>query len=162
VKRERTSELRLRAAVVKDGAEICALFLASFRDALPSLPKIHSDEETLRWISDTLIPTSVVWVAKSDGGLIGFFALKGEELEHLYIHPEHFRRGAGSRLLAKARALSPERLHLFTFQRNSRARAFYETHGFVASEFNDGSRNEEDEPDVKYVWTRVPVAPPHK
>jgi len=69
------------------------LFLASFPDALPYLPKIHSDEETLRWIVDTLTPTSVVWIADSGGRVLGFFALKGEELEHLQIHPEHFRRG---------------------------------------------------------------------
>jgi GNAT superfamily N-acetyltransferase len=150
VTHEPMSELTLRAAVVQDGAAIGALFLASRRDALPYLPELHSDEETLRWIVGTLIPTRIVWVAESGESIVGFFALKGEELEHLYIHPEYFRRGVGQQLLAKARELSPERLHLFTFQRNSRARAFYEAHGFVATEFSDGSRNEEHEPDVKY------------
>ena len=33
-----------------------------------------------------------------------------------------------------------------------RSPRFYEARGFVASEFNDGSRNEEREPDVRYVW----------
>ena len=33
-----------------------------------------------------------------------------------------------------------------------RARQFYEARGFIASEFTDGSRNEEREPDVLYVW----------
>ncbi len=148
-----TSELKLRAAVVQDGVAICALFLASFRDALPYLPRLHSDEEALRWIVDILIPSSAVWVAESGGRIVGFFALKVEELEQLYVHPEYFRRGVGQQLLAKARELSPERLHLFTFQRNTRARAFYEAHGFIATEFSDGSRNEEHEPDVKYGWT---------
>lgn len=94
--------------------------------------------------------------------MVGFFALKGEGLEQLYIHPEYFRRGVGQQLLAKARALSPERLHLFTFQRNSRARAFYEAHGFTATEFSDGSRNEEHESDEKYEWTRISGAAPYK
>ncbi len=159
---ERMSDLKLRAAVVRDGAAIGALFLASLRDALPYLPRLHSDEETLRWIVDTLLPGSMVWVAESGGRIVGFFALKGEELEQLYIHPEYFRRGVGQQLLAKARELSPERLHLFTFQRNTRARAFYEAHGFMATVFSDGSRNEEHEPDVKYEWTRASVVPPHK
>lgn len=39
------------------------------------------------------------------------------------------------------------------FQRNTGARAFYERHGFVAVDFNDGSRNEEKEPDATYRWT---------
>ncbi|MGO9268517.1 MAG: N-acetyltransferase family protein [Candidatus Binataceae bacterium] len=156
------SELRLRAAVVQDGAAIGALFLASRRDALPYLPKLHSDEEALRWIVDILIPTRMVWVAESVGRVVGFLAMKGEELEHLYVHPEYFRRGVGQQLLAKARELSPQRLHLLTFQRNSRARAFYEAHGFIATAFSDGSRNEEHEPDVKYEWTPASVVPPHK
>lgn len=44
-------------------------------------------------------------------------------------------------------------LSLYTFQRNSAARAFYEGHGFVAEAYDDGSRNEEKEPDVLYRWT---------
>jgi hypothetical protein len=35
------------------------------------------------------------------------------------------------------------------------ARRFYETRGFVASEFNDGSHNEERKPDGLYKGDRV-------
>ena len=154
------SGLRLRTAVVADGAEICAVYLASRRDALPYLPELHSDEATLRWIVNDLLLTSVVRIAETDGRIAGFLALKSEEIDHLYVHPDYYRRGVGRQLLTEARALSPERLHLFAFQRNSRARAFYEAHGFVATEFNDGSRSEEREPDVKYVWTRTSIAVP--
>ena len=31
---------------------------------------------------------------------------------------------------------------------------------FVATEFNDGSRNEEHEPDAMYQWTRAAIAEP--
>ncbi|WP_298279395.1 hypothetical protein [uncultured Bradyrhizobium sp.] len=48
-----------------------------------------------------------------------------------------------------------DRRQLWTFQRNARARRFYEARGFVAVEQTDGSRNEEQEPDVRYLWTRV-------
>ena len=157
---DRMSGLRLRAAVVADGAEICAVYLASRRDALPYLPELHSDEAMLRWIMDGLLPNSIVRIAEADGRIAGFLALKSTEIDHLYVHPDYYRRGVGRQLLAEARALSPERLHLFTFQRNSRARALYEAHGFVAIDFNDGSRNEEREPDVKYVWTRTSIAAP--
>ena len=43
-------------------------------------------------------------------------------------------------------------LQLWTFQRNAVARHFYERHGFRAAELTDGARNEEVEPDVRYVW----------
>ncbi|MYR86851.1 GNAT family N-acetyltransferase, partial [Streptomyces sp. SID685] len=61
--------------------------------------------------------------------------------------------GIGTALLETVRQASPEELSLHCFQRNTDARAFYERHGFTAGEFNDGSRNEENEPDVTYHWT---------
>lgn len=80
-------------------------------------------------------------------------AVEGTEFEHLYLRPDVRRRGIGSLLLAKAREISPEELTLHVLQRNTDARAFYERHGFTAGDFNDGSRNEEKEPDVLYRWT---------
>jgi GNAT superfamily N-acetyltransferase len=64
--------------------------------------------------------------------------IDGEYLDHLYVRPEAQRCGVGSALLHKARSLSPRRLALVTFQRNSSARAFYEKHGFRPSRFTTG------------------------
>lgn len=50
--------------------------------------------------------------------------------------------------------MSPDRLTLRVFTRNTDARAFYERHGFRLVDENDGSRNEENEPDMTYRWTR--------
>ena len=77
--------------------------------------------------------------------------IDGEDLDHLYVHPEAQSRGIGSALLHKAQTLSPRRVALATFQRNSRARTFYETHGFRVVRFTNG-QNEENEPDVHYMW----------
>ena len=133
------------------------VFLASRRDALPYLPALHSDEETRRWIADVVFPDGEVWVAVLDGRVAGFAVLSGagrDHLDHLYVLPGLYGRGVGSALLARAKALSPGRLRLFTFQRNVRARAFYEARGFAVVDTNDGSRNEEREPDVLYEWAR--------
>ena len=59
-----------------------------------------------------------------------------------------------SALLDWAKALSPGRLVLWTFQRNANARRFYEAHGFALVRETDGSDNEEKEPDALYLWTR--------
>ena len=75
-----------------------------------------------------------------------------EHLDHLYLLPGQYRRGIGSMLLDKAKSLSNGRMQLYAFQRNARARAFYEHHGFKAIESGDGSENEENEPDVLYEW----------
>jgi hypothetical protein len=49
--------------------------------------------------------------------------------------------------------LSTSGLRLHVFQRNYRARAFYEARGFTAAAFSDGADNEEQEPDVLYEWS---------
>ena len=94
-----------------------------------------------------------VWVARRGGCVLGFLALDGDDLDQLYLRPGHYRQGIGARLLALAKWESSGRLCLHTFQRNVRARAFYEAHGFRIVDLNDGSRNEEREPDVQYEWT---------
>jgi GNAT superfamily N-acetyltransferase len=146
----------LRPALPADAPQIAALFIASRRDALPYLPELHTDEDVRRWIPETVLRTSVVWVAELDDVVVGFVALRGDHVDHLYVLPGYYRQGIGGRLLAKAKALSPTRLRLFTFQRNERARTFYEARGFVAASLSDGSANEEREPDVLYEW----IAPP--
>jgi len=74
--------------------------------------------------------------------------IDGDNLDHLYVPPGWQRRGIGLSLLTKAEALSPQRLELWTFQRNANARAFYEAYGFRAVAYTDG-RNEENEPAIR-------------
>ena len=56
-----------------------------------------------------------------------------------------------------AKALRPGGLELYTFQVNTGARRFYERHGFRVVDLDDGARNEEGQPDVRYRW--LPVGP---
>jgi ribosomal protein S18 acetylase RimI-like enzyme len=58
----------------------------------------------------------------------------------------------GDRFMALAKERQPGGLRLYTFQVNTRACRFYERHGFTVVDLNDGSRNEEGEPDVQYRW----------
>ncbi len=143
----------ISSAVAADAREISALYLVARDDALSFLRRVHSDEQVRAWISDVLLTQCRVWVARRDQRIVGFLALNQDELEQLYVLPGHYRTGVGSTLLEIAKAESPGRLRLFTFQKNERARAFYEVHGFRAVDWNDGSRNEEREPDVRYEWT---------
>jgi GNAT superfamily N-acetyltransferase len=122
---------------------------------MPWLPVVHSFEETVRFFGDFVIPNQIVWVAEVEDGVVGFLAIEGAFVEHLYIAPAHQGVGIGDALLRKAKELRPEGLKLWTFERNPRARKFYENRGFVAREFTDGSRNEERTPDVRYDWNPV-------
>ena len=78
-----------------------------------------------------------------------------EDLDHLYASPRWQGQGFGSALLDKAKALSPDRLLLWTFQRNECARVFYEARGFRSIKQTTGE-NEEREPDVQYEWRKAP------
>lgn len=144
----------LRQATKSDGPAIAALFMASRRDALPYLRELHDDADTLNHFTNVVPERCTVWLAEEGGRVVGFMAWSAEteHLDHLYLLPGQYRRGIGSMLLDKAKSLSNGRMQLYAFQRNARARAFYEHHGFKAIEFGDGSENEENEPDVLYEW----------
>jgi ribosomal protein S18 acetylase RimI-like enzyme len=104
-----------------------------------------------------MVPKKETWVAEAAGRIVATMVLDGgmqsDMIDQLYVSPADQGRGVGGRLLAHAKQLRPARLRLYTFQSNSPARRFYEARGFVAKEFNDGSRNEERGPDVLYEWT---------
>lgn len=121
---------------------------------MPWLPVLHSREDAICYFAGQVLLREEVLVAEVNHSVVGFIALEGNNLGHLYISPAFQGRGIGDKLLALAKELRPDGLKLWTFQRNARARRFYEARGFIASEFTDGSGNEEREPDVLYTWLR--------
>ena len=141
-----------RPASAEDAAALAAIHHAARRAAMPYLPELHDEDEDRDWMAGTVLPNATVWIAEAQGRPVGYLALTGSRLDQLYVAPDHQGRGVGSRLLDKAKALSPGGLQLHTFQRNRRARAFYEARGFVAAAFSDGADNEEQEPDVLCAW----------
>ena len=144
----------LRRAVPADVPAIAALYRASQWANLPTLPDIHTREEDLAFFGDQMLPGQTVWVIEDgQGGLAAYAAGAEGRLNHLFVRPDAQGRGHGSRLLELFRA-DVAVLDLWTFQQNVRARAFYESKGFVAVEFTDGEGNEEKTPDVRYEWRR--------
>jgi GNAT superfamily N-acetyltransferase len=146
------SEPLLRRARPEDAPAVATLHLAARRNAMPYLPELRSDDEVRVWTRETLLPKAEVWIAEIAGEPVGYLALVDDILDHLYVAPDHQGRGVGSVLLAKAKALRPAGLQLYAFQRNRRARDFYEARGFAPVRFSDGAGNEEREPDVVYEW----------
>jgi len=146
--------MRIRPATREDAAALAQLHVASRRAAMPWLAEVHTVEETTAYVADELLAHATVLVADDGARIVGYIAVAGGELDHLYLAPDVLRRGIGSRLLAEAKTRSPGGLALWAFQRNVAARAFYEAHGFVVDHMTDGSGNEEREPDVRYRWSR--------
>lgn len=127
---------------------------AAFDQALPRLTGLHTPDEDRWFYRERMFVTCTLWGAFDGAAMTGVIAFHDDWIEQLYVLPAAQGRGIGSALLeiAKRRA---ERLQLWTFQRNARARRFYEARGFVPVEQTDGSGNEEKEPDVRYLWKRA-------
>lgn len=142
----------IRKADPADAPEVAELFIASQADALPFVSKLHTPAETRAFITEDVFANCEVWVAIEAGRIVGMMALAGNHIDHLYLRPDCYRRGIGTKLLDVAKKERPDKLTLYAFAVNTRARAFYEHHGFTPVEFGDGSGNEAGEPDVLYEW----------
>lgn len=145
-------DFEIRPARSADAEAIADVHLDSRREAMPWLPVLHSREDTIAYFAGHVLLHEEVLVAEVNQLVVGFIALEGDHVDHLYIAPAYQGRGIGDTLLAVAKEVRPDGLMLWTFQRNARARQFYEARGFVAAELTDGSRNEEREPDALYRW----------
>lgn len=149
----------IRRAAELDAAAIGELLLSSFRAALPAIRLVHTDDQVRSWVRDVLVAVHETWVAEQPSGtgegrpIVGFMTLHGSHIEQLYVAVGHWRQGIGSALLDLARARSPRLLELYTFQVNAPAISFYLAHGFTIVDANDGSRNEEHEPDYLMRWS---------
>ena len=144
----------IRAARPADAPAIARLIRQSKADAMPWLAVPHTLDEDDGWVAGVLLPRYDVRVAASgadDDVLLGVIALSPGWIEHLYIATSQQGRGWGSRMLRLAQTETTEPLQLWAFQRNTRARDFYERRGFVEVRRTDGD-NEEREPDVLYRW----------
>lgn len=141
-----------RRAGNADALPAADVWLRSFAAALPSVRCTHDDAEVRDWFSRVLVPQYETWVAVSENSVVGLLVLDGPELKQLYLEPAWRGRGLGDRFMALAKQRQPDGLALWTFQVNEPARRFYQRHGFVEVERTDGLRNDEREPDVRYVW----------
>ena len=146
----------IRRATLEDADELAAILRAAMRGAMPWLPDLHTPEEDRRFLRTIVLPNEEVWVAEVDERPAGFVALGSREgvvyLQHIYVAPEHQSRGIGGELISVAKKRRPSGFRLWVFQKNERARGFYERHGLSLVELTDGSGNEEREPDALYEW----------
>lgn len=133
---------------------VAAVHRASFDERLPWLAGLHTPEEDRAYFRNVVFEECEVWGTLEGSMLTGFIAFRAGWIDQLYVLPAHQGRGLGRALLTVAQECFPE-LSLWTFQRNESARRFYERQGFVAAEWTDGARNEEREPDIRYIWRRL-------
>jgi GNAT superfamily N-acetyltransferase len=144
----------LRPLALTDMGAAAQVHRLAFDQAMPWLVGLHTPDEDRWFYRERVFPACRVWGCFVGDELNGIIAFRDGWIEQLYVHPGAQGRGIGTGLLDIAKGAN-ERLALWTFQRNARARLFYEARGFTLAEQTDGTRNEEKEPDARYVWTRA-------
>lgn len=139
----------LRQAAAGDAPAVAVLHRHVVRTSLPYLHDPYTAEGDQAFFRDIFFPANTVWVSEDGAQLAGYIGFHAGWIDHLFIHPDHQGRGVGPRLLDLALADGGER-QLWTFQKNVRARRFYERRGFEVVRLTDGAGNLEREPDVLY------------
>jgi GNAT superfamily N-acetyltransferase len=150
----RADSVNLRRAEATDAVAATEVLIASREASIGAIPAfVHSDEEIRRWVQTGLIAHCDVWIAEAeDHHALALLVLDEDWIDQLYVRPDAAGLGIGSRLIELAKEQRPDGLQLRTFATNAGAQRFYERHGFVIAEQNDGSANEEKQPDLRYVW----------
>ena len=143
----------LRRLALDDMKAAARVHRSAFDDALPWLAGLHTPEEDRWFYRERVFTACEVWGAFGAEALVGIVAFRRDWVDQLYVLRKAQRGGIGTSLLRVAQK-SHDRLSLWTFQRNTPARRFYEARGFRPIRETDGADNEEKEPDVLYLWTR--------
>lgn len=141
----------IRQAEPGDAEAIARIFRESRAQAMPWLPVLHDPADELDHFRGR-VEADEVFVVERGGGVAGFAILNGDELDALYVAPEHQRGGVGAALFRHIQELRPERFGFWVFRDNLGARRFYESHGARSLYETDGAENEERTPDVRYEW----------
>ncbi len=147
--------MELRPACREEKDLLAELFVRS-RSSMTYLPPVP--EEHLSVIAGIIERHEEVWVAEESGRPLGFLAIDRSQrngwdvLEKLYVDPDAQNQGVGAALLEHAKALRPDGLVLWVFQKNTGARRFYKRHGFRLVKLTNGAENMEREPDALYRW----------
>ncbi|MBP9211724.1 MAG: GNAT family N-acetyltransferase [Bacteroidetes bacterium] len=81
-------------------------------------------------IPNVYLPNAETWVWQSDGNIIGFISLLGNEVGAIFIDPTAHRSGIGRALIRHAQDLHGE-LEVEVFEKNLSGRAFYAAMGFI-------------------------------
>jgi GNAT superfamily N-acetyltransferase len=144
----------LRRLQLADMNAAARVHRASFDHALPWLTGLHTPDEDRWFYRERVFKACELWGAFDGDLMTGIIAFRDGWIDQLYVLPDAQGRGAGTELLQVAQNAS-DRLQLWTFQRNEKARRFYEARGFGLIKETNGADNEEREPDALYLWTRA-------
>lgn len=130
---------------------VVALWRASFEHGM-GIVDHHPISEQMAYFLSEVVATNRVRVVLEGEAIVAFMASTPESIAQLFVRVADLGRGIGSKLMERAKAESNGGLWLYTFARNTRARRFYERHGFV--EAGRESENMWKLEAIRYEWVR--------
>lgn len=158
-------DLTVRPATPDDADVLAALYLDARAASYPAIPRtVHPPHDVRRWMRSHFETSGTeVWLAEQVTGAegravstVGLLLLEDDWVHSLYVAPHLTGQGVGTVLIDLAKSLRPDGLGLWVFETNTRARRFYERHGFTVLRRTDGSDNEERAPDLEMAWRGGP------
>ncbi|MFF9663216.1 GNAT family N-acetyltransferase [Streptomyces althioticus] len=94
---------RIRVAVEEDASVVAGIHMASRSATMPYLPPQKRDHEQVsRWVRDVVLKRCRTWVAVRRAETVGYAALDGDTLDHLYLRPDVRRQGIGNSFSTKS------------------------------------------------------------
>ena len=123
--------MTLRPITEADGDEVAFIFFAAWSDANHFISPRDDFASFRSYVRNVVVKENRIWVLQRRDSLVGFVALAGNTLDHLYVHPLHHRLGYGRRLLDHAKAMAGGHLQASCFMRNRGACEFYRKLGFT-------------------------------
>src|SRR4051812_22399448 len=116
-------------AAIHDAARLLELRMTVGEEAFLSLAETAENEGLF---------SGEVWVATQDELVVGFVALRDDEITWLYVDPSHHRRGIGRALFVHAVDRCGPTARVETLAGNEPALALYLAEGFDLVETNTG------------------------
>jgi ribosomal protein S18 acetylase RimI-like enzyme len=141
--------LTLRPARLTETGSLGAILYDSLKTA-EGMAGLYSLAEVIAFCG-VMVDRGWVTVAEQDGQVVGFMALDGTEICSLYVAAGVQGQGIGQQLLSRARQ-QVSHLTVRAVQTNTGAQRFYLRHGFTELGRGNGHDNEENLPDITYVW----------
>lgn len=119
-----------QVVAIQEPASVVSLASVFPQEAFP-FPR---DDVAQRWREEISTPGTDCYVVVNGGAVVGFAALRGDEILHLGIAIEHWRTGiaqqAHDALIGLMRGRGVARAWLRVFTGNGRGREFYERLGW--------------------------------
>lgn len=122
----------LRGYRPEDRDYLMATWAAASKIAHPFLSE-EFQQKVGHDIANVYLPVTENWVWETDGHVVGFVSLFGNEIGGLFVNPKFQRQGIGKALVDHA-GKERKKLDVEVFKGNVIGCAFYARHGFLVTE----------------------------